>query len=57
MADITDDQREIVIALEGAGDTPASHIRVRDDELIAEIRNLSSAVKAILERLHTVEGI
>jgi hypothetical protein len=54
MAETTDDQKEIVIALEGADVTPASHIRVRDDALIDEIRNLSSAVKAILERLDAI---
>jgi hypothetical protein len=57
MADITDDQKEFTVGLEGAVDTPASHIRVRDDALIDEIRALSSAVKAILERLDTVEGM
>lgn len=57
MADITDDQKEFTVGLAGEGETPAAHIRVRDDALIAEIRTLSSAVKAILERLDTVEGM
>lgn len=54
MADITDDQKEFTVGLEGESDTPPAHIRVRDDVLIDEIRALSSAVKAILERLDAI---
>jgi len=54
MAETTDDQKEFAIGLEGAGDAPPAHIRVRDDALIDEIRNLSSAVKSILKRLEAI---
>ena len=54
MAETTDDQKEIVIGLEGAVDTPPAHIRVRDDALIDEIRELSSAVEEILKRLDAI---
>lgn len=54
MADITNDQKEFTVGLEGADDTPAAHIRVRDDALIDEIHTLSSAVKAILTRLDAI---
>jgi len=54
MEDIEDDTKEFVVGLEGAGDTPQTYIRVRDDALIEEIQTLGLAVKVILERLESI---